>query len=249
MSGLAHSYEKAIKKELGAHAAWLPVTNTLKVGDFGYFEGGVFRSLGNLRDKYPDIPLDIVPGPATKINFTTEGTRVSKLGVGGETTDSFAALGDAEAALKYEFGKENSLVVKADKVVVEQLQNIDDVALALAAKSNWRKKYKVVSTVYTGENCLIICAREAGSDFTISASANILGQIEGGKAEGGFETSSSNASTYDSIGESGVVAIRLFKLNWFNKTKLLGDDQLTKDDVKIEENFDLDSEDGVEDDF
>ena len=249
MSGLAHSYEKAIKKELGAHAAWLPVTNTLKVGDFGYFEGGVFRSLGNLKDRYSDIDLKIAPGPAAKLNFVTEGTRVSKIGLGGKTTDSFATLGDLEATLKYEFGKKNSLVLKANKVVIEQLQNIDDVALALAAKSNWRKKYKIVSATYTGENCMIICARESESDFTISASANILGEIEGGKAEGGFKTASSKASTYDSIGESGVVAIRLFKLNLFNQTKLLGDDQLTLDDIEITNDFDLDTEEGLEDDF
>ncbi|MDX1327140.1 MAG: hypothetical protein R3299_05495 [Arenibacter sp.] len=245
MSGLARSYEKAIKKELGAHAAWLPVTNTLAVGDFGYFEGGVFRSLGNLKNKYPEITLDIAPGPATKVNFTTQGTRVTRMGADGKTTDSFAALGDAEAALKFKFEKENSLVIKAEKVTVAQLQNIDEVALALAAKSNWRKKYKVVSAVYTGENCLIICAREAGSDFSIKGSAHILGAIEGGKAEGGFETSSSNASTYDVIGESGVVGVRLFKINLFNKVKLLGDDQLTQDDISIEDNFDSD----IQDDF
>jgi len=249
MSGLAHSYQKAIKKEIGAHAAWLPATNTLKVGDFGYFEGGVFRSVGNLKNKYPDIVLDIAPGPGTKLNFTTEGTRVSKIGLGGKTTDSFAALGDIEASLKYEFGKKNSLVLKADTVVVEQLQNIDEVALSLAAKSNWRKKYKVVSASYTGENCLIICAREAESNFTISASANILSEIEGGKAEGDFKTTSSKASTYDCIGESGVLAIRLFKLNLFNKTKLLGDDQLTLDNIEIKTDFDLDDEDSLADDF
>ncbi|GGW37125.1 hypothetical protein [Arenibacter certesii] len=245
MSGLAHSYEKAIKKELGAHAAWLPVTNTLSVGDFGYFEGGVFRSVGNLNKKYPDIVLDITPGPATKVNFTTEGTRITRVGADGKSTDSFASLGDAEAALNYKFEKENSLVIKAEKVTVDQLQNIDEVALALAGKSEWRKKYKVISAVYTGENCLIICAREAGSDFSIKASANILGQIEGGKAEGGLNTSSSTASTFNSIGESGVVGIRLFKLNWFNKTKLLGDDQLTAEDITIEDTLDK----AIEDDF
>ncbi|WP_149274908.1 hypothetical protein [Pareuzebyella sediminis] len=249
MSGLARSYEKAVKKELGAHAAWLPVTNTLKVGDFGYFEGGVFRSVGNLRDKYSDIVLNIAPGPATKLKFTTEGTRVSKIGVGGKTTDSFAALGDMEASLKYEFSNENSMVLQVDQVEVEQLQNIDEVAMALAAKSDWRKKYKIVSATYTGQNCLIICARESDSDFTITASANILSEIEGGKAGGDFTTNSSKASTYDSIGESGVIAIRLFKLNLFNKTKLLGDDQLTKDDIEIIKDFNSDAEGVIEDDF
>ncbi len=244
MSGLAKSYEKAIRSEIGAHAAWFPVTNTLKVGDFGYFEGGVFRALGNLKDRYPDIVLKIAPGPPSKLNFTTAGTRVSRIVAGGTTTDSFATLGNVQAVLNYKFDKENSLVLKAEKVMVEQLQNIDDVGMALASKSNWRRKYKVVSATYSGENCLIICAREAGSDFTIKASANILGQIEGGKAEGGFETSSSKASTYESIGESGVLAIRLFKLNLFKKTQLVRGEQPSTN-LKIEDTLDM----NIEDDF
>lgn len=245
MSGLARSYEKAISKEIGAHAAWFPVTNTLKVGDFGYFEGGVFRALGNLKDRYPDIVLKTALGPGSKLNFTSEGTKVSRIGAGGTTTDTFATLGNVQAALTYKFGKENSLVLKAEKIIVEQLQNIDDVGMALASKSNWRKKYKVVSAAYTGENCLIICAREAGSEFTIKASANILSQIEGGKAEGGFETSSSNDSTYESIGESGVLAIRMFKLNIFKKTQLVRGEQPSATDLKIEDILDLD----IQDDF
>ena len=79
MSGLAKSYEKAIHKELQAHAAWLPVTNTLKVGDYGFFDGGVFRSIGNLTDNYPELELKIEKGPSTKIDFTSEGTKSFKL--------------------------------------------------------------------------------------------------------------------------------------------------------------------------
>jgi hypothetical protein len=249
MKGLAYNYEKAINKELSSHAAWLPVTNTLKVGDYGYFEGGVFRAIGNLREKYPDINLNTTAGPAAKVNFSSEGTRTFKFDASGSTTNSFAALGDAEASLKFQFSKSNSIVIKADQIVVDQLQNMDEVALSLASKSDWRKKYKVVSAVYTGKDCLIVCAREAESEFTISASANILKDIEAGKANGAFETTSSNSSTFDSIGESGVLAIRLFKLNWLNKIKLLADDQISPDKIIIEEDFGADADDVPEDDY
>ena len=83
------------------------------------------------------------------------------------------------------------------------------------------------------------------SEFTIKANANILGQIEGGKAEGGFETISSKASTYDTIGESGVLAIRLFKLNLFKKTQLVRGEQPSATHVNIE---DVPNSD-IEDDF
>jgi len=242
MSRLAKSYEKAIKKELTAHAAWFPITNTFKVGDYGFFEGGVFRSIGNIKDKYPNIDLRVAQGPGAKVNFSSEGTRTFKFDAAGNVVGSFAQLGDAEAALKFEFTKQNSVVLKADEITLEQLQNIEEVAAFLASKDTWKRKYKVISHAYTGENCIVICARESGSEFTINAKADILSDIEVGKANAGFETSSSNSSTYDSIGETGIIALRFFKLNWLGNIKILAD-QVNK--VSIVDTF----EDELEDDF
>jgi hypothetical protein len=41
MSGLAKTFNQSIKKEVNAYAAWFPVTNTFKIGDYGLIEGGV----------------------------------------------------------------------------------------------------------------------------------------------------------------------------------------------------------------
>jgi len=247
MSGLAKSYEKAIYKELRAHAAWLPVTNTLKVGDYGFFEGGVFRSIGNLTDKYPELSLKVEQGPSTKIDFTTEGTKTVKLNASGETTDSFARLGDAKASLKFEFTKKNSVVVKINEINVEQLQNIEEVADFLVSKDNWKKKYKVISATYSGNDCLVVCAREAGTEFQISGSANLLKAVESGKAEAGLEISSSKSSAFNSVGESGVVALRMFKLNWRGSLKLLKDDQ--QPDYSIDDKFGIRIDGGMDNDF
>ena len=249
MSGLAKSYEKAINKELKAHAAWYPISNTLKVGDYGVFEGGVFRSMGNLKDDYPEIELKIEDGPPAKIEFTSSGTNTTKFDADGNVTDSFASLGDAEAKLHFKFEKENSVVVKIEEIKVRQLQNINKVGMALAATKSWKRKYKVVSSTYTGKNSLLILAREAGAEFSISASADLLRSVEAGKVSAGFETSSSRTSTLNLVGESGVVALRLFKLRWLrDDIKFLEGDQLA-DAVEIQENL-LPAEGEVnEDDF
>lgn len=242
MSGLARNYEKAIKKELSAHGAWFPIINTYKVGDFGFFEGGVFRSVGNIKDKYSDIDLNIAKGPSAKVNFSSDGTSTLKFDAEGNTVGSFAQLGDAEASLKFKFSKENSVVLKANEVTLEQLQNIEEVATFLGAQNSWKRKYKVVSHTYTGANCIVICARESGSEFSINAKADILSDIEGGKADAGFETSSSNSSTYNSVGETGVLALRFFKLNLFGNIKLV---RGGGNNVTVIDTF----EDELEDDF
>jgi hypothetical protein len=248
MSGLAKNYEKVIRKELAAHGAWFPVTNTLKVGDYGFFDGGVFRSVGNVTDKYPDVALKVVEGPATKIDFSSEGTRTSRLDAGGNALESFAAVGNVEAKLKFEFTKENSVVIKIANIVVNQLQNIEEIALLLASKKDWKKKYKVISATYVGKDSLVICSREAGSDFQISASANLLKSVEAGKASGAFETSSTKSSAFHSVGEEGVMALRLFKLNWRGNLKVLSDDQLA-DAITTEESPTDEFDWSTEDDF
>lgn len=248
MSGLAKIYEKTIKRELLAHGAWLPVTNTLKVGDYGFFEGGVFRSIGNINNKYPEIKLDITEGPTTKIDFSSEGTKTIKLDAQGNMVDSFAALGNAKASLKFQFSKENSVVIKINEIAVKQLQNMDEVAITLASKKDWKRKYKVVSAVYNGKDCLVICSREAGSDVQIGANADILKNVEAGKAEGSFEMSSSKSGLFNSVGEAGVIALRLFKVNWRGNISVLSDDQLA-DAVNAEESPTKEFDWSAEDDF
>ncbi len=248
MSGLAKSYQKAIRKELVAHGAWLPIANTFKIGDFGFFEAGVFRKIGNIKDKYPDITLTVASGKPASINFTSEGTRTFKFDADGKATTNFASLGNAQATLKFEFSKSNSVVIKVDQIDVEQLQNIEEVAMALVKKDSWRKRYKVVSAAYTGKNCFIVCSREAESEFAITANADVLREIEVGKASGGFEITASNSSTYDSVGDTGIIALKLFKLNWLNRLKLLKSPKITKEQIIIEDDFGKDTGE-LEDDF
>ncbi|TMU57474.1 hypothetical protein [Flagellimonas algicola] len=251
MSGIAKSYEKVLRKELRAHGAWWPVTNIIEIGSYGFFRGGVFEPVGNIKKDYPDIPLDIKTSPELKnLNFSSEGTKSLKFNIDGELVASFADLGDADASLKFEFSKKNSIVLKADEISLTQIENAREVALALATKSDWKKKYKVVFGTYIGNQCLVICAREAGSEFILNASAEILEQIDGGKVEGGFSYTSSNNSTFDAIGKSGVIGIKLFKLNWLSgEINVLAADQVTENNILFEDNLGIDSEEDLEDDF
>jgi hypothetical protein len=236
---LARSYNRSLKNEINAFAAWFPVTNTFAIGDYGLIEDGVFRSIGNITAKYPDIDLSVKEGPAAKINFSSAGTRSMKIGANGEV-DSFASLGNAEAKLKLHFEKENSIVLKAN-LTSKQLNNIEEVALKLVAKSSWNRKYKVVSTVYSGEQCVVICSSEAGTEVVLEAKANILKQVEAGKVDGTVSMTSSKKGVFESIGESGVVGLDLFRAG-LRGPKLLAD--IKPEDVEIEKGVE-----NIDDDF
>lgn len=218
--GIAQSFNKAIDKELAAYAAWMPIVNTFKIGEFGIFRDGVFQSVGNIKDKYPELNFKIEDGPPADIDFSSTGTKTFRLDANGNVVASFASLGNAEATLKIVFEKEDSCVIKA-KFTCQQLKNIDEVASVLAKKGDWRNKFSVVSKTYSGEKCVIICSREAGTEVALKASADLLKQVEAGKVQAGIEFNSNRESTFHAVGESGIVALSLFKLNIFNKVKIL----------------------------
>lgn len=219
--GVAQNLNKAFQKDLRSYVAWWPVVNSFKVGEYGVFTDGIFVSQGNLLDKYPDIKLDIQPAAQTvDFEFASEGVSAFKLDANGKVIDSFAGLGEASAKLKMVFSKENSCKVKA-RMSVNELKNIDDVGMFLANKSDWRNKFSIVSKTYTGKNCVVICTRDAGTEIELSASADILQQVEVGKVEASVGFKSSNKGTFSAVGETGVLALSLFKLNIFNKVKTL----------------------------
>lgn len=233
MSGLARTFNQSMKKEINAYAAWFPVSNTFKIGDFGLIEGGVFRSVGNLAGRFPEIELKVEAGPPSKIDFVSSGTRMIRFGVGGEV-DSFSALGNAEAKLKLQFDRKNSVVVKAN-LRSEQLINIEDVALKVSAKSSWNNSYKIISSVYVGEKCVVICSREAGTEVVLEGKANVLKQVEAGKVDGVVSITASKNSVFKSIGETGVICFKMFRIGGRDGFRLLG--PVKPSDLEIQTDF------------
>jgi len=233
--GVAQNLNKAFQRDLNSYVAWWPAVNSFKVGEYGVFNDGIFESQGNLLSKHPDIKLDIQPGEKViDFEFASEGVKTFKLDANGKAIASFAGLGDAGAKLKLVFEKADSCKVTA-KMSVTELKNIDEVGKFLADKSDWRNKFSVVSRTYTGKNCVVICTREAGTEIELSASADILQQVEAGKVEASVGFKSSNKSTFNAVGETGVLALKLFKLNIFSKVRTLEGALKKGEDFEISE--------------
>jgi hypothetical protein len=240
--GTASQFDGILKEELNIHAAWIPVTNTFRLGDYGMVSEGVLVKAGNIRDDF-GVSFQQAPGPASLLNFTSKGTKTFRL-AGGAEVKAFRD-NDVEAKLSVEFTTANSFLLKANLTVLA-MQNVNAVAKKLADSPKWKRKYIVVSAVYSGKDCAIISSKSANSKIELSGKANALKQFELGAVSVNLEASAKQDIGLDLVGESGVIGLALFKLPWG-----WGDDPKTLADgeVKVEKSTDKDWPKSLPDDM
>jgi hypothetical protein len=207
--GLAKDFNKVLQDEIRIQAAWLPITNTFAVGDFGVISDGVFTRMGNITSDF-NVAFTAKPGAGTNLNFTSKNVRVLRF-EGGAAVNAFA--GDAiDAKLRIEFGKERSFFLRA-ALTSSEMEGIFRAAQDLAAKPRWNAgKFKVVSAVYTGGNCTILSSRDSNAAVEISAKADALKKLDMGGAEAGLSFSSKSGMGLEILGQSGTVGLTLFKV-------------------------------------
>ena len=209
--GTARRFSKVLHSELDVHAAWMPVTNTFAVGDYGVISDGVFVKMGNIKEF--GVPFTTAVGAPAKMRFRSDGTRVTRFVAGAEVPNIPQV--DLEASIRIEFSTEDSFYVDAPVLTVESIEDVARVGAALRRTEGWRRKYRVVHSTYTGQGCTIISSRKANSAFELSATANVLRLLELGQAQAGITLSGEEAAGLEVIGATGVVGLRLFKLRLF----------------------------------
>lgn len=207
--GIAKDFNKLLYDQIKVHAAWLPVTNTFQVGDFGVINEGVFVRMGNIGPDF-NLVFGSQPGAATKLDFKSDRVRVVRF-VGTAEVTVFPG-DDVDASLKIEFAKERSYYLKAG-LTVSEMKSVFAAAQQLAAKPGWDAgKYKVVSAVYTGTKCVILSSHKGSAVVEISGKAGALKRLELGAAEAGLSFSSKSGMGLEVLGETGVVGLSLFKV-------------------------------------
>jgi hypothetical protein len=173
--GTARAFDEILKQELNIHAAWLPVTNTFKLGDYGLISDGVLVKAGNIEQDF-GIPFVKGPGPPSRINFTSAGTRSTRVSASG-TLLNVLPDDTTDAKLTIEFANQDSFLVKAELSVIE-MQNLYEVAKALGQRRDWRREFRVVSAVYKGKQCGIVSAKSSKSKIELAGKANALRQFD-----------------------------------------------------------------------
>ncbi|MFZ5780915.1 MAG: hypothetical protein ACOY4R_12020 [Pseudomonadota bacterium] len=231
--GTASRFDGILKDELNIHAAWLPITNTFRVGDYGLVSDGVLVKAGNIKDDY-GVSFQVAPGKASKLNFTSKGTSLVRSANGAEV--QIFPDNSVDAKLTVAFSSSNSFLLKANLGSVE-MQDLANVARKLANALGWKRKYRVVSAVYSAQDCAVISSKSGESSIELSGKADALKQFDLGAVAAGIEASRKHDIGLDLVGERGVIGLALFKLPalWGDEPKVLADH-----DVKVETSFDRD---------
>jgi hypothetical protein len=227
MAGTAKRFSKVLHSEIDVHAAWLPITNTFRVGDYGLISDGVLVKMGNIAEF--GVVANSAPGAAVDLDFKSAGTRVIK--IVGEAAVEVLPDEELDAKLKIEFSRENSFLMKG-KINADEMQNIAQTARALAAAPGWSKKFRVVSSTYTGQDCVIISTKDANSVVEIGGTASALKQFDLGRLDANMEFSSTKELGLQIVGKSGVVGLRMFKLRFGGGINVLaarGDELVIED--------------------
>nr|WP_221382714.1 hypothetical protein [Actinoplanes polyasparticus] len=209
--GTARKFGQILHSELDVHAAWVPVTNTFALGDYGVISDGVFVKTGNIAEY--GITFATASGAPARLRFRSDGVRVTRFVAGAEVPNIPQV--DLEASIRIEFSASDSFYVDAPVLTVDSIEDVARVGAALREVEGWRRRHKVVFSTYTGQGCTVISSRKANSTFELSATADVLRLLELGKATGGITLSGESAAGLEVIGATGVVGLRLFKLRQF----------------------------------
>ena len=231
--GTAKKFDQFLKEYLHIHAAWPPIVNTFKLGDYRLISDGVLFRWGNIEDDF-GLSFERDFGPETDLNLTSKGTKIARLIGGAEV--SALPNNDFEAKLAIEFTDASSFLLKG-KLTLLEMQNVGQVAHKLVNTPKWQRRFIVVSGIYRGKNCAILSSTSSTSKIEISGKASALEDfVAKGNVSASLEASNKQDIGLDLIGKNGVVGLAFFKLSrWHDEPKTLGHER-----VKVEQSTDKD---------
>lgn len=207
MKGIAVQFNDIIRKQLKVFAAWLPITNNLKLGDYGIIAGGIFEPIGNIEQDF-GISFTGTSSPGSNIDFKSAGTKITKLS-GGVKVNVIPA-GAVDASVNLLFEKEASFFIKSPDILVSSIPNPNAIAKKLMAHPEWQNKYKVVYEVYFAREAVIISTIESNTEISFSRDVEALNNLQLGKA--GLQLTAQKSTGLNIHGKEGVIGLGLFRI-------------------------------------
>lgn len=211
---IARAFSRVLRKHFHMHPAWLPITSSVALGDYGLWRGGVFVPLGNVKEFGVDVQP--VAGQTIKLDFQSSKVRMTKLH-GNIPVAAFPA-GALRAELRFEMAAAQSFVLKAAEVTSTRVSNVGPITRALAAswrrrgRERWRLRYKVVSELFVGTDVVLLASTSKSTSVSVRGSGSELTRLEQGRAGAGLEFSSSKQLGLQVLGGHGPIGLGLFRV-------------------------------------
>ena len=174
MAGIDDVYTREIHRELNMYAAWTPDA-TYRLGDYGEFDGHIFRRIGNISDDF-NIPIKPEEFPDREITHTSEGAVA--VSVAAEVDSQGRVTGSAK--LNVNFSRANSVFFQAVGVKTRRIQNMKQVGDALIGVyqrkgREWRLEMAVVTEIRSAATMVALISKKS------NVGIGLKGRIRAGK--------------------------------------------------------------------
>lgn len=221
---IARALARVLRNNFQMHVAWVPVTTSFSLGDYGLWRGGVFVPLGNIRE----FGVEARSERGREITLEFMSSRRASTQVDAEVEVPQLPSSGAETHLHFEAGQ--SFLIKVGKLVSTRISNVAEVARKLDATGRWRWQYKVVSELFVGEDVLLVATSERDTTVSLRGTgrATVAGH-EGVKLDAGVSVTADRQLGLNISGGTGPVGLGLFRVRLsgnlaLNFAEAVGDD-------------------------
>ena len=159
MAGIDDTYARKIHRDLNYYAAWTPET-TYQIGDYGEFDGTIFKRLGNVRDDF-NVALQTDEFPDDEITYSSDG--VTTVTVQAEVDQQGRATGNAK--LDVAFDQADAVFFQATGVRTRKVRNMQQLGNALIdvykrRGRDWRLGMAVITELKTAEDLVALISKQ-----------------------------------------------------------------------------------------
>lgn len=168
------SYTKAMHKEYGTRATWLPGTK-ISIGDVGVLHDGKFVPQSSLKDLGIDFEV-IEEFPMDYDYVSSQGVNIHKKLAGQAAPVQTSALGQADAGLVVEFKKEGAIVFSAKNGRKYRLKNSLQIGMEIEKRyeaGQWKKEWLIVSEVIIADNGTILISQSSNVNVELKAKGQL----------------------------------------------------------------------------
>ena len=191
---------KTFREHLAMHVAWVPMTSSVSLGDYGLWRKGLFVPIGNVSEF--GVALRRERGKESRLDYSSEAA-VSVCAAG--TSD----CGPMRGELGMRFTKAGGCLVRVGRLTSARIGNLAEVARALARLPEWRRRYKLVTEVFTGEDVLIAVTAERDTELSVQGA---LGSPGTGSPRARAQVAANKRLGLEIVGEVGTIGLNVCRL-------------------------------------